>query len=104
MLGHRGQAQNGPIVFSDEHETGHIVHVNALHDDDNRVGALIVEAREQRVRKLGSCGALGSERASIGFRGSSMITRSPPRPVNVPIEVASRKPRQSRALSRFRYP
>src|SRR6185437_5220143 len=43
---------------------------------------------------------LASEKASSGFRGSSMMTRSPPRPVSVPpTEVASRDPLAVSAIS-----
>jgi hypothetical protein len=54
-------------------EGGQIVHVNALHDDDDRSRALIVETRDQRVRENWLAAfRLTSDIASSGFSGSSM--------------------------------
>src|SRR5215204_7566506 len=46
-----GQGQHGPLVRLARHEAGEVVHVDALHDDDDPIRALVVEAREKGVGK-----------------------------------------------------
>jgi hypothetical protein len=47
----RRKAQKFPFVGLAQQKAGQIIHVNPLHDDHDRAGALVVEAREQRIRK-----------------------------------------------------
>ena len=78
-----------------EKMTDEVVDMEPLHDHDDGILGLVVEAGQQRVGgplpKI-VAGDLG--RASWGFRGSSMMRRLPPRPVRVPpTDSANLKPR-----------
>ena len=44
LLGNRREGQNRPIVLR-EHMTNEIILMQALHDDDDAAGSLVVEAR-----------------------------------------------------------
>jgi hypothetical protein len=44
LLGNRREGQNRPIVPR-EHMTNEIILMQALHDDDDAAGSLVVEAR-----------------------------------------------------------
>ena len=68
VVGDRRQAKDFPFVGLFSQKAGHIVHMNALHDDDDGAGALVVEARQQRVRKPLICaGAFGFREGVIGL-------------------------------------
>src|SRR5271157_484075 len=43
------KAEDFPFVGLAQQEPGQIVHMNALHDDHDRAGALIVKSRKQRI-------------------------------------------------------
>src|SRR5271169_5163377 len=63
------KAENCPLIGLAQQKAGQIVHVDALHDDDDRAGSLVVEARQQRVREpLVRIGSLCSREGVIGLQ------------------------------------
>ena len=48
-LGDGGKVEDLPFIGLAGHEAGQVIHVDALHDDNDRPGALIVETRQQGV-------------------------------------------------------
>src|SRR5208337_219477 len=63
------KAEDFPFVGLAQQEPGQIVHMNALHDDHDRAGALIVKSRQQRVREpLIRMGSLCFREGVIGLK------------------------------------
>ena len=48
-LGDGGKVKDLPFIGLAGHEAGQVVHMDALHDDDDRAGAFVVEAGQQGV-------------------------------------------------------
>jgi hypothetical protein len=46
-LGDGGQVEDLPFIGLAGHEAGKVIHMDALHDDDDRAGAFVVEAGQQ---------------------------------------------------------
>src|SRR6202035_26931 len=92
-LGDRGKREDVP-AFSSQDVADEIVFVQPLHDDDDFALGFVVQAGiERSVEPFVGGDAAALRHASPGFRGSSMMTKSAPRPVSTPpTEVASRKP------------
>lgn len=89
LFGDRRQTDNFPTLLI-EHVADEVVLVQALHDDDDRAFLFVVEATVKcaviEFRQV-------SDTASSGFKGSSMMMISAPRPVRTPpIEVESLRP------------
>ena len=76
-------------------DPGEIVDMQALHDQNNGASRLTVQAGEQGAFVSIHCiwCVLLRSKRRPAFNGSSMMMRSPPRPVNTPpVEVARRPP------------
>ena len=55
----RWKAEEFPFVGLAQQKAGQIIHVDSLHDNHDCTGALVVEARQQRIGEpLIGCGAL----------------------------------------------
>ena len=69
-----------------------VVLVQALHDNDNRAGALVVEAGVERVVvELANPAPLGGGVDVEALIGSSMTMRSAPRPSSDPAPPEARR-------------
>ena len=65
----RRKAKELPFTGLAQQKAGQIIHVDALHDNCDCAGALVVEAREQRVcEPLIGRGALGFRRGVVRFQ------------------------------------
>ena len=69
-LGDGGKIENLPLVGLACDKAGQVIHMDALHDDDDRARALVVEARQQRVLEpfIGGV-ALGLGIGVVGLEG-----------------------------------
>jgi hypothetical protein len=68
-LGDGGKVEDLPLIGLAGHETGQVIHMDALHDDDDRAGAFVVEAGQQGVLEpfVGRI-ALGLRRGVVGLQ------------------------------------
>ena len=88
-LGNRGQVEVGPATLFQQ-VTDQVVRVQALHDDHDGVGNLVVEAREQGV----AIPLLGG--FSDGFRGGVLWLRGVIDDDEIPAAAGEGAPDRSR--------
>src|SRR5215208_4112411 len=80
-----GQLQHRRLLWTVEHKAGQILDVDALHHDHDAACGFVVQAAQERVEYHWlTLLRVSSDNASVGLIGSSMMMRSPPRPVSVP--------------------
>src|SRR6202035_1081712 len=90
-LGDRGKRDEVP-AFSWRDVPDEIVFVQPLHDDDDYALGFVVQAGiERSVKPFVGGDAAALRHASPGFRGSSMMTKSAPRPVSTPQTAGARR-------------
>ena len=69
-LGDGGKVEDLPFIGLAGHEAGKIIHVDALHDDDDGAGAFVVEAGQQGVLEPFVAGvAFGLGIGVVGLQG-----------------------------------